>query len=172
VSGHPRKGGKRELLAKRQCEELQLEYLGEKAIAQYLSLRFPANRFPEELSALIHERTEGSPLFMVNVVDYLVAESLIDQSNGNWDLVAAIENVDVGVPDSIKGMIEKQLDHLDEEEQRTLETASAVGTEFSTLTVAVALGIERAGVDARCDELARQHQFIQDLGIHYVPDSE
>jgi ABC-type nitrate/sulfonate/bicarbonate transport system substrate-binding protein len=40
-------------------------------VAEYLLVRFPNNRFPEELAALIHERTEGNPLFMVNAVDYL-----------------------------------------------------------------------------------------------------
>src|SRR5215813_12468676 len=68
VSGHPLKAVKSELLAKQQCEELALEYLSEEAIANYLDVRFPKNRFPTELAALIHKRTEGSPLFMVNAV--------------------------------------------------------------------------------------------------------
>src|SRR5262249_27812687 len=77
VSGHPLKAVKRELVGKQQCEELPLEYLTKEAVAKYLSVRFPTNRFPEELAALIHERTEGSPLFIVNTGDYLVAEKLI-----------------------------------------------------------------------------------------------
>ena len=79
VSGHPLKAVKQELLAKQQCEELPLEYLSEDAVAKYLSVRFPTNRFPAELAGLIHERTEGNPLFMVNAVDYLVAEGLIGE---------------------------------------------------------------------------------------------
>src|SRR4030095_7303838 len=46
VSGHPLKAVKQELLAKQQCEELPLEYLSEEAVAKYLSVRFPDNRFP------------------------------------------------------------------------------------------------------------------------------
>src|SRR5262245_52587697 len=79
VSGHPLNAVKRELLAKQQCEELPLEYLTEEAVSKYLAVRFPGNRFPLELAALIHDRTDGNPLFMVNTVDYLVAESLIDE---------------------------------------------------------------------------------------------
>src|SRR5262249_39275093 len=45
VSGHPLKAVKSELLAKQQCEELALEYLSEEAIAKYLDVRFPKNRF-------------------------------------------------------------------------------------------------------------------------------
>ena len=70
------------------------------------------------------------------------------------------------MPDSIKQMIEKQLDHLDAEQQRrTLEAASVAGAEFSTLAVVAGLGEDRAAVEARCDELARQRQFIQDCGV-------
>src|SRR5262245_49876845 len=54
VSGHPLKAVKQELLAKQQCEELPLEYLSEEAVAEYLSFRFPTNRFPAELARLIH----------------------------------------------------------------------------------------------------------------------
>ncbi len=136
VSGHPLKAVKRELLAKQQCEELPLEYLSEEAVARYLSVRFPTNRLPIKLAGLIHERTEGNPLFMVNAVDYLVAAGLIVEYETGWELGVEIEKVEVGVPDSIKQMIEKQVEHLDANDQRTLEAAGVAGAEFSTLAVA------------------------------------
>jgi DNA-binding winged helix-turn-helix (wHTH) protein/predicted ATPase len=172
VSGHPLKAVKQELLAKQQCEELPLEYLSEEAVAKYLSVRFPANRFPAELAGLIHERTEGNPLFMVNAVDYLVSEGLIVEYEESWELVVGIKKVEVGVPDSIRQVIEKQVDHLDSDQQRTLEAASVAGAEFSTLAVVAGLGEDRATVEARCDELARRHQFIQDCGVHELPNGE
>jgi len=172
VSGHPLKAVKRELLAKQQCEELPLEYLSEEAVAKYLSVRFPSHRFPAELARSIHERTEGNPLFMVNAADYLVTEGLIVEHEGSWELGVEIEKVQVGVPDSIKQMIEKQLDHLDAEQQRTLEAASVAGAGFSTLALVAGLGEDRATVEARCEELARQRQFIQDCCIQELPTRE
>ena len=109
---------------------------------------------------------------MVNAVDYLVAEGLISESEESWRLVVTIENVEVKVPDSIKQMIEKQVDHLDANQQRMLEAASAAGAEFSTVAVAAALGDDRTPVEARCDELARQRHFIQDCGVHIQPNGE
>ncbi|HSE36598.1 MAG TPA: AAA family ATPase, partial [Blastocatellia bacterium] len=172
VSGHPLKAVKQELKAKQQCEELPLEYLSREAVARYLSLRFPGHRFPGELAGLIHERTEGNPLFMVNAVEYLMSEGLIGESDGGWELVEDIEEVEVGVPDSIKQMIEKQLDRLDGEERRTLEAASVAGAEFSMLAVVAGMGEERGAVEARCAELARVRQFIQDCGVHELPNGE
>jgi DNA-binding winged helix-turn-helix (wHTH) protein/predicted ATPase len=172
VSGHPLKAVKQELLAKKQCEELPLEYLDAEAIAKYLSVIFPSNRFPKQLAGLIHERTEGNPLFMVNAVEYLLTEALIVKREANWELVVEIEKVEVGVPDSIKQMIEKQLDNLSAEDARTLEAASLAGAEFSTLAVVAALEEDRAAVEARCDRLARQRQFIHDCGIQVLPNGE
>jgi len=172
VSGHPLRAVKQELMAKQQCDELSLEYLSEDAVASYLSVRFPANRFPRGLARLVHERTDGNPLYMVNVVDYLVTEGLIVKYQDRWDLVVEIEKVKVGVPDSVKQMIDKQVDHLDVDSQRTLGAASVAGAEFSTLALAAALGEDRAVVEARCDELARRRQFIQDCGAQELPDGE
>ncbi|HJQ70875.1 MAG TPA: AAA family ATPase [Blastocatellia bacterium] len=172
VSGHPLRAVKRELLAKRQCEEMPLEDLGEEAVARYLSVRFPTNQFPAKLPGLIRERTEGNPLFMVNAVDYLVAEGLIGEQKEGWELAVEIEKVEVGVPDSIKQMIDKQLDLLDAGEQRALEAASVAGAEFSTLALVTGPGGDRAPIEAQCDELARRRQFIQDRGVYELPDGE
>jgi predicted ATPase len=63
-------------------------------------------------------------------------------------------------------------DHLDASEQRTLEAASVAGAKFSALAVVAGLGEDRAPVEARCDELARQRQFIQDGGVQVLPNGE
>src|SRR5215831_91128 len=172
VSGHPLQAVKRELLVKKQCEELPLECLSEDGVATYLSVRFSPHRFPVELPGLIHERTEGNPLFMVNAADYLVTEELVGKCEGNWELVVDIKNIEVGVPDSIKQMIEKQLDHLGTNEQRILEVASVAGVEFSVDAAAIGSGEDRAVVEERCSELARRRQFIQDCGVEVLANGE
>ncbi len=172
VSGHPLQAVKQELLVKQQCEEFPLAYLDETAIAKYLSVRFPRNRFPNGLAALIHQRTEGNSLFMVNAVEYLLTQKLAVKTEDGWELAAGIEQVEVGVPDSIKQMIDKQIDHLDEQAQHILEAASLAGADFSTLAIVAALGLDRAVVEARCEQLARQGRFIQDGGVHVLPNGE
>ncbi len=172
LSGHPLKAVKQELLASQQCEELPLQYLGEDAVAKYLASRFSSNRFPAGLATLIHDRTEGNPLFMVNVVDYLVAEGSIVEHALHWDLAVELEKVEVGVPDSIKHMIEKQVDHLDAEDRRTLEAASVAGAEFSMVALAAGVQEDPAIVEARCDALARRRQFIEDCGVQELPSGD
>jgi len=172
ISRHPLKAVKQELLAKQQCEELPLEYLTTDAVAKYLSFRFPGNRFPARLAGLIHERTDGNPLFMVNAVDYVEGAGLIAKREGTWELVVDLQNVQVGVPDNIKQMIEKQVAHLGDENQLTLEAASVAGVEFSALALASALDEDLDVVRSRCDELAGKRQYIQDCGIQELPNGE
>ncbi|HSB28369.1 MAG TPA: AAA family ATPase [Pyrinomonadaceae bacterium] len=172
VTRHPLKAVKQELLAKQQCEELPLEYLTREAVSEYLSVRFPDNRFSDGLAGLIHERTEGNPLFMVNAVDYVVGAGLIVPREGQWDLVVDIEDVELGVPDNIRQMIEKQVDHLGEVMQRTLEAASVAGIEFSTPALVAGLNEDPNEVEARCYELARQRHYIQDCGVQELPNGE
>jgi predicted ATPase len=172
VSDHPLKTGKQELLAKQQCEELPLEYLTEAAVSEYLAVRFPRHRFPAGLARLIHDRTDGNPLFMVNAADYLMESGLIVERANGWDLVADIDNFEIGVPDNMKQMIERQVDHLGVEKKLILEAASVAGVEFSTPALAAGLEEELDVVEARCSELAAQRQFIQDCGFHELPTGE
>jgi CheY-like chemotaxis protein len=79
LSGHPLKAVKQELQVHRQCEELSLEFLTEADVAAYVAARFPGSPPPPELAQVIHRRTDGNPLFMVNVVDYWVARGLLAQ---------------------------------------------------------------------------------------------
>jgi predicted ATPase len=63
---------------------LRLKLLSEEEVAGYLVKRFSNNRSrqSDSLAAMIHERTDGNPLFMINVVDYLVDAGLLASSRG------------------------------------------------------------------------------------------
>ncbi|HKG45900.1 MAG TPA: AAA family ATPase [Pyrinomonadaceae bacterium] len=172
VSGHPLKAVKQELMAKQLCKELPLEYLTEAAVSDYLSVTFPGHRFPAGLAGLIHQHTDGNPLFMVNTANYLLETGLIVLRENTWELKVDIKNVELGVPDNIKQMIERHVDHLDVETQRTLDAASVAGLEFSTPALAAGLEEDPRVVEARCNELARQRQYIQECGVQELPNGE
>ena len=170
LSGHPLKAVKQEMSAHKLCQEMNLEFLTEGAVAEYLAARFGGSEFSTELARLIYDRTDGNPLFMVNVVDYLIAQGLIVQSDGRWELKVAVEQVVVGVPDGARQMIDKQIDHLSPEQQQLLEAASVAGLEFPAEAVAAGLEKDVMGIEERCEELARQHQFIRGAGVSELPD--
>src|SRR5262245_9375837 len=118
VSGHPLKGMRQELRVHGQCEELTLRFLSDGEVGQYLAARFPRRRLPAELGPAIHRSTEGNPLFVVNVVDYWMSQRVLVETAGQWQLAAPLADVAAGVPESLRQMIEKQLERLTAEECR------------------------------------------------------
>lgn len=170
VRGHPLQAVKQELALHAQCEELPLELLTEAAVAQYLAERFGAWQVPQGLARALHRRTDGQPLFMVNVVDGFVQQGLVEEVQGRWEVRAAAADVDVGMPESLRQLIEAQLDGLSAEDQRLAEAASVAGASFSAAAVAAALGEEVDTVEERCGGLARRGQFLQANGVEEWPD--
>jgi DNA-binding winged helix-turn-helix (wHTH) protein/predicted ATPase len=169
-SGHPLKAVQQELKMSRRCEEMALEFLSEASVGEYLAARFPDNRFPVMLARLIHERTDGSPLFMVNVVDYLVDRGLIAEVGEKWEFKVETEKIALETPENVRQMIEKQIDRLGKEDQRVLEAASVAGAEFSAAAAAAALEEDVIKVEERCEELARRRQFLQASRTGESPD--
>jgi DNA-binding winged helix-turn-helix (wHTH) protein/predicted ATPase len=169
LSDHPLKGVKRELQAHNLCHELPLEYLTEEAVAQYLAARFPGHQ-PGRLRQTIYRRTEGNPLFMVNLVEYLIDHKVIEEEQGLWKLCVECSEIEQGVPSSLRELIEKQIERLSADERAVLEAASATGMEFSTVAIAAGLGRPTEWVEKHCEELARRHQFLSPAWLAELPD--
>ncbi len=169
LAGHPIKSVKRELQAHRLCHELPLEYLTEEDVTQYLGTRFPGQYFPTRLRRTIYRRTEGNPLFMVNLVQYLIDQKVIAEEQGAWSFCVECSEVEKGIPSSIKELIEKQVERLSGDERAVLEAASSTGMEFSTVAVAAGLDKPTEWVEQQCEELARRHQFLSPAWLGELP---
>ena len=171
LGDHPLRRLKPELQAHGLCHELPLEYLDHGAIAEYLDARFARHRFPRSrLARLIHSRTEGNPLFMVNLLEYLVDEAVIVESDGSWTLQKDPASIEVGVPESVRQLIERQIERLDPDERRVLEGASVVGMECSSVAIAAGLEEQPGWVEERCEALVRRHQFLLPARLVELPD--
>jgi predicted ATPase len=168
VRGHPLREVKQELQVHGRCQELPLEPLTESAVEAFLTLRF-SPKVPEAVSLhalarLVHQRTEGNPLFIVNVTDFLVAQGLLVEKEDRWELRSDPEDLSRGIPPTIRQMIEKQFERLSAEEQRLLEVASVAGVEFSALEVAAGLGETVEEIERQCVALARCELFVRERG--------
>lgn len=142
-NGHPLRSLPQELQLHGYSHALPLVGLSQSAIADYVSRRFPHHQFPFQLAQFVYERTEGNPLFMVNVVDALERQAFLAQANEQWVLQRKLEKAEIGVPDTLKQMIEQHIEDCDETVVQILSAASVVGVEFSSAAVA-------AGLHQRC----------------------
>jgi predicted ATPase/DNA-binding winged helix-turn-helix (wHTH) protein len=170
VGDHPLKGVKRELQAHNLCHELPLEYLTEEAVAEYLNNRFPGHQLPARLRRTIYQRTEGNPLFMVNLVEYLIAQKMIVEEKRAWNLRVELSHVEKGVPANLRQLIEKQIERLDPDQRLVLEAASVAGMECSSIAIAAGLDRPVEWVEKHCEELVARHQFLSPGWLVELPD--
>jgi len=170
LADHPLKGVKRELQAHGLCHDLPLEYLSEEAVGQYLSARFPGHEFPLRLRRTIYRRTEGNPLFMVNLVEYLIDQKMIVAKKGSWELRVDLSEIEQGVPANLRQLIEKQIERLSPDERAVLEAATVAGVECSCVAIAAGLDRPTEWVEKHCEELARRHQFLSPAWLVELPD--
>lgn len=165
ASGHPLKSVKHELALHGLCTEMELGVLDDTAVTRYLDARFAGHRFPVELASAIHARTEGNPLFLMHVVDALVANGKIRGGSGAWSLDGAVDAVASETPDTLRTIVASAFDRLPAEDQRVLEAASVAGLDFSSIAVAAALQQDVAAVEERCDALVRGRHFVRAAGV-------
>jgi predicted ATPase len=170
AQAHPLRPLVSELRLHRQCQELRLDYWSPTGVAAYLHQRFAGKAWPPELALLLHQRTQGNPLFLVTMVDDAVCRGVLREGMTGVDLEGGVAAVASGVPDSLHHFMEQQLERLDPVDQALLETASVAGMVFSAATVAVGMEAAVLKVEQWCGALARQQQFVQACGTAAWPD--
>jgi predicted ATPase/DNA-binding winged helix-turn-helix (wHTH) protein len=170
LSDHPLKRVKRELQAHRLCHELALDYLTEQTIGEYLAARFPNHDLPSRLCRTIYGRTEGNPLFMVNLIEHLVDQNVIAEEQGKWKLRVDLSEVEKGIPSSLRELIESQIERLSPGERKVLEGACVAGMECSVAAIAAGLDMPVEWVEKHCEELARRYRFLSSPWLVELPD--
>jgi tetratricopeptide (TPR) repeat protein/predicted Ser/Thr protein kinase len=169
-TNHPLKSCKAEMQSHRLCEEVALSSLARDHIAEYLNATFTPNDFPPEFASLIHDKTEGHPLFATNLLQYLSEHGDIGRTNAHWSLIRPLAELDLEAPESVRSMISKKIDALEAEERRTLQYASVEGTEFLSNVVASLLGVDEVDLEERLADLQRTHRLIEVRGEEELPD--
>ena len=170
LAKHPFLQLKRDLQARGVCRQIMLQFLTHEDVERYLELEFPEHRFSAEFATLIHSKTEGSPLFMVDMVHYLRERKVIAEEEGVWQLAQSLPDMERDLPQSIRSMIQMKIDRLGAEDCRLLVAASVQGYEFDSAVVAEALGLDPAEVEERLEELDRVHYFVRLLDEKEFPD--
>ncbi len=168
--GYPLKVLMRELLIHRLCHELKLTPLRETDVEEYLNAQSSASLVPPGVSALVHRRSEGNPLFMVAALEHMNKRNLLTLAQGRWQLHVPLNEIEFAVPDDLRLMIEAQLERLAAPERTALELASVAGATFSATIVGHALGIDPREVENLFEGLSRVHHLIKWVASRTFPD--
>ncbi len=169
---HPLRRVVQELRGRRRCRFLPLELLSGAAVEDYLVRRLAPGRPAPALVADITGRTDGNALFLVTLVDYLVTRGLLVGEEGGEVRCRDPESL-FGVPDSVRQMIDRQIEELDPEDRRLMEIAAVAGVEFAAEAVAAAVGEDAdlgSDVEDRCGRLARDTSLLFESASDRWPD--
>ena len=114
-----------------------LRGLAEADVAHYIEMTTRLAP-PPELVAAVYRETEGNPFFVSEVVRLLAAEGRLDRPppDGGWS---------VGIPQGVREVVGRRLEHLTEDCNKVLTIASILGREFDLDTLEVVS--ERKGND-------------------------
>src|SRR5262249_22915016 len=124
---HPFVSARLELQRHGVCREVPLGFLSRAEVTRYLQLAFAGHCFPADFVDLIHAKTAGNPLFLVDLLRYLRDRGVIAEQPGGWALAQAIPDFQRELPESVRSLIQKKLAQPGEADGRLLSAASIQG---------------------------------------------
>jgi DNA-binding winged helix-turn-helix (wHTH) protein len=172
VSEHPLGALKRDLRFRHLCHEVALAPLNEAHVVDYLVGEQADPALPDGLAELVYRHSEGNPLFMVAALDHLIGRGFIARESGGWQLRRPVDEIDLAVPESLREMIQVQIERLSPEEQRVLEVASLTQNRaFSVIArAAAAMDADPDQFEKVCERLARRTHILRPATLEELPD--
>ncbi len=145
------------------CHEIRLNFLSREEVALYLEKAFPGHQFPRGFAESIYLRTEGNPLFTVDLLAHLRDQGVIvrEAASSRWHLSRSLPATECGIPASVQSLIELKLRLLDDHSRRLLECAGIQGHEFDAAVVSRALGAGPAATEERLARMDRVHGLVR-----------
>ena len=170
LTGHPLRQVEQELVVHHLCHRLNLEPLEEEDIAEYLAGASSETMVPEGLAALLKRHSDGNPLFMLAALEHLQQCGFIKNEAGSWSLGVPLDEISLEVPESLREMIDAQIESLDPQVQRVLEVASVNGVQFSGGVSIAPASVDEERFEQICEDLSRRHRVLRRLGSIRFPD--
>ena len=104
---------------------LSVRPLGQSAISLLIAARYPLEEAEHaRLTEHLHERADGNPFFVVELLDALEAEGSLYTSNGRWKLG---DLTGTGPPALVSQVIERRLERLDPDSRPLFQIAAIIG---------------------------------------------
>lgn len=109
-------------------QEIHLQDLSSAEAQQMMESLLQSRTIPDELRPFIHEKTEGNPFYLEEVVNSLIESETLVQDHASWKLARMLSEADISP--TIQGVIAARLDRLGIETKKILQEASVIGRNF------------------------------------------
>jgi eukaryotic-like serine/threonine-protein kinase len=102
----------------------------------------------------VHRQTEGNPLFIQEVIRYLVEEGYVVREEGRWVLAHGTVPGS-GLPEGLRDVVGKRLSRLSEGCNRLLSVAAVIGRDFDLATLRAVVALPEDDLLAGIEEAVR-----------------
>ena len=126
---HPLAGALAELRRVTSFERIPLRGLTQDEVHRMLQA-IAGHEVPWRWAEVVHRQTEGNPLFIQEVMRYLVEEGLLARKQGELQRVGDEPLAD-RIPEGLRDVIGKRMTRLSDQANRVLSVAAVVGRDFS-----------------------------------------
>jgi class 3 adenylate cyclase len=109
--------------------ELSLKGLRESEVRELVTV-LAEHEVPQPLVLALHQETEGNPFFIQETLKHLIETEVLHQEEGRW-ISKATTISDIGLPESVREVMERRLAGLSQECRRLLQVGSVLGRRFS-----------------------------------------
>ena len=109
---------------------------------------------PSGLAEAVERQTEGNPLFVQEVLRYLVEEGVVSREGGRWSPTGdpSAEGLATRIPEGLRDVIGKRLSRLSPDCNRALSVAAVIGREFRLDVLQQLAGSSEEELDAALEE--------------------
>lgn len=149
--------------------EIRLKGLTLADIESYLALRFSGNRFSPDFARVVLERTEGSPLFLSDMMSFLLDKRVLVEEDRHWRVAQDNAEIRKAIPTGSESMIRLQLGRLSPLDRKILQCAAVQGVEFDSEAICRALSLGAVDVEERLQEIEQVYGFVRSMGERKFP---
>jgi tetratricopeptide (TPR) repeat protein/archaellum biogenesis ATPase FlaH len=119
---------------------------------------------PWNLAEAVHRQTEGNPLFVQEVVRYLVEEGLLAQQEGRYRPTKDTP-LEMNIPEGLRDVIGKRLSLISKECNQLLSIAAVIGREFSLEVLKKVSGLSDDELFSACEEAKKAAVVEERSGV-------
>ncbi|MFN2562995.1 MAG: AAA family ATPase [Jatrophihabitans sp.] len=141
-------------------ERVELAGLSQAEVTELIT-SWAGQQPPEQLTRAVWQETEGHPFFVEEVLRHLLETGGIKEAGGR---LAAGTALRIGIPESVRSVVESRLARLDEQTQRVLSIGAVVGREFSAAVVEKISGLSPDQLYEHLEEAASARLVVETQG--------
>jgi tetratricopeptide (TPR) repeat protein len=156
--GHPLIGTMQLMDREDLLEKMDLARLPEESIDEFLTSMLQKIDFTDDFKKKIYKETEGNPLFVIELIKFLVDESIIQNIDGTWKLTKPLE--EGTIPSKVLSVISRRLDRVEKEDRKALDYASVIGEVFDSTLLADILEMDRVRLLEKLRYIEKIHRLI------------